>query len=77
MQMFWTFKLSFDVDILALFCLETVLATFFKMGNFFKSSGHLASLYVWADVIFPRILDKDEDALIFNNIFRTISPKLK
>jgi hypothetical protein len=41
--MFWTFKLSFDVDILAILDLATVLATFFQnLGNFFQSSGHPA-----------------------------------
>ncbi len=32
--------MSFDVDILAFFDLATVLATFRKTGQFFKSSGH-------------------------------------
>jgi hypothetical protein len=39
--MFWTFKLSFVVDFLAFFGLETVKAAFEKKGIFFKSSGHL------------------------------------
>jgi hypothetical protein len=40
MQMFWTFKLIFDVNIFAFFYLATVSATFFKKWAFFKSSGH-------------------------------------
>ena len=41
--MFWAFKLSFAVDILAFFGLETVWAIFEKLGEFFfKSSGHPA-----------------------------------
>jgi hypothetical protein len=40
--MFWTFKLSFDVDILAFFSLTTVLAIFPKGGQFF--SNHLVTL---------------------------------
>jgi hypothetical protein len=39
--MFWSFKLSFVVDILAFFALETFGATFLKYwAIFFKSSGH-------------------------------------
>ncbi len=38
--MFCTFKLNFDVDILAFFfCLLSILATFQKIGNFFHSYG--------------------------------------
>ncbi len=33
--MFWTFKLSFDKDILAFFGLATVWATFPKLGLIF------------------------------------------
>jgi len=35
--MFWAFKLSFVVDILAFFGLKTVWATFEKLGNFFSN----------------------------------------
>jgi hypothetical protein len=39
--MIWTFKLNFDVNNLAFFCLATVLATFNKIGQIiFQSSGH-------------------------------------
>jgi hypothetical protein len=41
MYLFWTFKLSFGVDILAL--LATVWATFIKLGNLF--SNFLVTLY--------------------------------
>ncbi len=38
--MFWTVKLSFDVDILAFFGWETVLATLYKIWvKFFQFSG--------------------------------------
>ncbi len=39
--MFWTFKLSFDVDILANLGLATVLATIPSFGRF---SDHLVTL---------------------------------
>jgi hypothetical protein len=40
---FWALKMSFDVDILALFGLVTVLATFSKiLVNLFQSSRHPA-----------------------------------
>jgi hypothetical protein len=46
--MFWVFKLSFVVDILAFFDMKTVWATFKKIGlNFFKSSGHPAGNRIW------------------------------
>jgi hypothetical protein len=35
MLMFWTFKLSFDVDILAFFNLVTCFGYLFKLGYFF------------------------------------------
>jgi hypothetical protein len=38
--MFWTFKFSFIVDILAFFGLETLWAHFDKLGDLKKSSGH-------------------------------------
>jgi len=39
--MFWTFKLSFDVDILTFFELATVLAPFSYIWAIFpQSSGH-------------------------------------
>jgi hypothetical protein len=37
--MFWTFKLSFDVDVLDFSGLATVLATFHKIGRLKKISG--------------------------------------
>jgi hypothetical protein len=37
MLMFWTYKLSFDEYIWAFFGLATVLATFFKIGQFFPN----------------------------------------
>jgi hypothetical protein len=40
--MFLTFKLSFDIDILAFFGMATVTATFQKIGHFFKSYGRPA-----------------------------------
>ncbi len=41
MQIFWTFKFSFGLDILAILGLATVLATFFQnLGCFFQSSSH-------------------------------------
>ena len=42
MLIFWTFKLTFDEDILAFFGLAIVLATFFQnLGEFVsQSSGH-------------------------------------
>jgi hypothetical protein len=36
--MFLTFKMSFDVDILACFCLATVWATFQNIWKFFQPS---------------------------------------
>ncbi len=41
--MFWTFKMSFDVDILEFLGLMTILATFWKIGQIFK---HLVNLKV-------------------------------
>jgi hypothetical protein len=38
--MFWTFTLSFDVEILAFFGLATALATFKKIGPLKQNSGH-------------------------------------
>jgi hypothetical protein len=38
-MVFWTFKVSFDVDILAFFSLVPILATFLKQ-KLAKSSGH-------------------------------------
>ncbi len=38
MLMFWTYKLSFDEDVLAFFGLATVLATFFKIWAIFSQS---------------------------------------
>ncbi len=41
MLVFWAFKLSFVVDTLAFFGLETDWATFLKIGQlFYKFSGH-------------------------------------
>jgi hypothetical protein len=42
MQMFWTFKLSFAVDILAILAWQQFWLLF-KKGNIFQSSGHSVS----------------------------------
>jgi hypothetical protein len=48
--MFWTFKLNFDVDILAILGLASVLATFSKIWA--NLSNHLVTLLsdkIWTD----------------------------
>jgi len=41
--MFWTFKLSVDVNILSFMGLATILAAFYKIwATYFQASGHLA-----------------------------------
>jgi len=53
MLMFWTFKLGFDVDILAFYNFSTVLATFFrKLGDFFPT--------IWSHW-FPGLADDTEE----------------
>jgi hypothetical protein len=45
--MFWTFKLSFAVDILAFFMPQIQFWLLFeKLGDFFKSSGHPAQIFL-------------------------------
>jgi hypothetical protein len=51
--MFWAFKLSFVVGILVFFVLEIVWATFEKLGNFFKPSGHPAHLQLFSTLSSP------------------------
>jgi hypothetical protein len=41
--MFWTFKLIFDVDVLAFLAWRQFWLLFKKLGEFFKSSGHSAT----------------------------------
>jgi hypothetical protein len=49
--MFWTFKLSFDVDMLAILDLATVLATFSKIWAFFPNLLVTLCLYILPEQI--------------------------
>jgi len=54
MLMFWVYKLSFVVDILAFFGLETFFGYFLKIGQFFfKSSDHPVGVSTSKPEVFP------------------------